>query len=661
VRKLREFFRHFQINYSITHLWRLLFFNVILSLLPFIVAAPVPVTIAFGFVASLSIIFHLLGFRLYAPITFILAIFMSISLKSVLPGGTFSGEYFSVLFSAFALLKTFNLRKYGDGVILLILTLGTNAVVLLMSQDSSTLVTVWSFAVTLFTIVNLLRLNLRDLSSVALIASIRSALVGTLYTLPLLIFLFYFFQKFSHMSLYARGDSNISGISRTLEPGRVESLTKNSAVAFRAVMNRNEFPFISLYWKGPTLSVSQGMKWTRGIEGDLESPPRMGFSVNDPCAIEQTIFLQGLDLAPYRLALDAPIPSLYSAISSNSYRTTSKICHESRLVKGDSEILKRYLEVGTEITPEVKVLAHQLAMGTKTPREFASRLYKFYRSNHFKYSLNPPAVSPFHQMDDFLFHKKVGFCEHFSASFATLARLAGYPSRIVTGFQGGKYNRFGNYWLVTYQDAHAWVELWDKNLGWVQMDPTSIVAPERIENGASEWLKQIEPWWEKIEDNGVWQAGDAFFFWLRSLFNHRDTLISLDDMTVTNTQVVALLIALVLFLVVRRTQRNYETGVREQFRKLCVLLDQRTIPRGRAEGFDHYRARLGGWMKNERALETIATRVDQIFLKMIRYRYGQERPVRADLRVFYYELRSTRISLQLKTNFFVRLFSSRAA
>jgi hypothetical protein len=644
VGKLREFFRHFQINDSIAHLWPLLFFNVILSLLPFIVAAPIPVTIAFGIVASLSIIFHLIGFRLYSPITFVLAILVSVSLKSVLPGGTFSGEFFSVLFSAFALLKTFNLRKYGDGVILLILTLGTNAVVLLMSQDSSTLVSVWSFSVTLFTIVNLLRLNLRDLSSVALIASIRSALVGTLYTLPLLIFLFYFFQKFSHMSLYARGDSNISGISRTLEPGRVESLTKNAAVAFRAVMDRNEFPFISLYWKGPTLSVSEGMKWMRGTEGDLESPPRMSFSVNDPCVVEQTVFLQGLDLAPYRLALDAPIPALYSSLSSNSYRTTSKICHESRLVKADPKILSRYLVVGTEITPEVKALA--------------PHLYKFYRSNHFKYSLNPPALSPFHQMDDFLFNKRVGFCEHFSASFATLARLAGYPSRIVTGFQGGKYNRFGNYWIVTYQDAHAWVELWDKNLGWVQMDPTSIVAPERIENGASEWLKQIQPWWEEIEDNSVWQAGDAFFFWLRGLFNHRDTLISLDDVTVSNTQIVALLIALSLFLVVRRTQRNYETGVREQFKKLCLLLDQKTIPRGRAEGFDHYRGRLMEWIKNERSLGTLASSLDQIFLKMIQYRYGLERPVRQDLRVFYYELKSVRRSLLVKTNFFMRLFRS---
>jgi hypothetical protein len=660
VGKLREFFRHFQVNDSIEHLWRLLFFNVILSLLPFIVAAPVPVTIAFGIVASLSIVFHLLGFRLYAPITFVLAILVSVSLKSVLPGGTFSGEFFSVLFSAFALLKTFNLRKYGDGVILLILTLGTNAVVLLMSPDSSTLVSVWSFAVTLFTIVNLLRLNLRDLSSVALIASIRSALLGTLYTLPLLIFLFYFFQKFSHMSLYARGDSNISGISRTLEPGRVESLTKNSAVAFRAVMDRNEFPFISLYWKGPTLSMSEGMKWTRGQEGDLESPPRMSLALNDPCVIEQTIYLQGLDLAPYRLALDAPIPALYTSLASNSYRTVSKICHESRVVRADPKILKRYLEVGTEITPEVKALARQLSIGTKTPREFASHLYKFYRSNHFKYSLNPPTLSPFHQMDDFLFNKKVGFCEHFSASFATLARLAGYPSRIVTGFQGGKYNRFGNYWIVSYQDAHAWVELWDKNLGWVQMDPTSIVAPERIENGASEWLRQIQPWWEKIEDNGVWQAGDAFFFWLRGLFNHRDTLISLDDITVSNAQIVALLIALSLFLVVRRTQRNYETGVHEQFKKLSELLDQKTIPRGRAEGFDHYRVRLRQWVRCERSLDTLASSLDQIFLKMIQYRYGLDRPAREDLRVLYYELRSTRRSLQIKTNFFIRLFGSRA-
>lgn len=66
-----------------------------------------------------------------------------------------------------------------------------------------------------------------------------------------------------------------------------------------------------------------------------------------------------------------------------------------------------------------------------------------------------------------------GHCEYFAGSLVLLARAAGFPARIVTGFRGGSWNAFGGaYLMVRNSDAHAWTEIYDGNGFWVRFDPT---------------------------------------------------------------------------------------------------------------------------------------------------------------------------------------------
>ena len=71
-------------------------------------------------------------------------------------------------------------------------------------------------------------------------------------------------------------------------------------------------------------------------------------------------------------------------------------------------------------------------------------------------------------------------------------RAAGVPARIVTGYQGGELNPNGNYLIVRQSDAHAWTEVWLENQGWVRVDPTAAVSPERIEQGISEAISETD-------------------------------------------------------------------------------------------------------------------------------------------------------------------------
>lgn len=65
-----------------------------------------------------------------------------------------------------------------------------------------------------------------------------------------------------------------------------------------------------------------------------------------------------------------------------------------------------------------------------------------------------------------------GHCELYAGAFVLAARQAGYPARLVTGFLGGDWNGFENYFMVRNRHAHAWCEIFDSSKGWLRVDPT---------------------------------------------------------------------------------------------------------------------------------------------------------------------------------------------
>ncbi len=81
-----------------------------------------------------------------------------------------------------------------------------------------------------------------------------------------------------------------------------------------------------------------------------------------------------------------------------------------------------------------------------------------------------------------------GHCELFAGSFVLLARQAGYPARLVTGFRGGAWNGFENYYMVRNADAHAWVEIFNGKDRWLRVDPTpqAGVSGQAVEAGLGE-------------------------------------------------------------------------------------------------------------------------------------------------------------------------------
>jgi hypothetical protein len=105
--------------------------------------------------------------------------------------------------------------------------------------------------------------------------------------------------------------------------------------------------------------------------------------------------------------------------------------------------------------------------------------------------MNSPSGAAKQPLDDFLFVSHRGHCEYFSSAMAIMLREIGIPSRNVTGFVGGAYNRFGKYYAVRQADAHSWVEAYVEDQAhptWLTFDPTPAAGAQPLEETTGFWV-----------------------------------------------------------------------------------------------------------------------------------------------------------------------------
>jgi hypothetical protein len=248
----------------------------------------------------------------------------------------------------------------------------------------------------------------------------------------------------------------------------------------------------------------------------------------------------------------------------------------------------------------------------------------------FRYTLAPAPLSR-NAMDDFLFHTREGFCEHYSSAFTVLMRAAGIPARVVTGYQGGYWNKLGNYLLVRNSDAHAWSEVWLAGRGWVRTDPTGAVRPERVSLGAaaaagdqldwyrSDWLQGFRNRWDVV--NRWWDQAVVGFDALRQRslltpFGIRDA----DTMTLGVLLAIGSVLFIALGLAWALLRRQPRDPLREALRELERKLGRRGIARRVGEGPQHYLSRAA------RALPAQRKELATLTRRYLDLRYAHDEP-----------------------------------
>ena len=322
-----------------------------------------------------------------------------------------------------------------------------------------------------------------------------------------------------------------SGLSDRMSPGDIAALIQSDELAFRVRFEGEAPPQNQLYWRGPVFWDFDGREWSEG-----------GPAFNAPYPVQllgqRTVY--EVTLEPHRamwlFALDSVDQSALppqSLVTVDGRLLAGKPVRERLLYHAASfldyhaqpELPERYqrmaLRLPRERNPRTAALAAQWRGQGLDDEAIVNKALALYRSQEFFYTLQPPILESRDPVDEFLFVTRRGFCEHYASSFTTLMRAAGIPARVVTGYQGGSRNRIGEYYSVRQSDAHAWSEVWLAGQGWVRIDPTAAVAPNRIEQNLQSALGANEalPFAFRRSSNQLFTQLAARWDWVNAQWN----------------------------------------------------------------------------------------------------------------------------------------------
>ncbi|MGB6451021.1 MAG: DUF3488 and transglutaminase-like domain-containing protein, partial [Steroidobacteraceae bacterium] len=329
-------------------------------------------------------------------------------------------------------------------------------------------------------------------------AAARLAARSLLIALPLAVLAFLFFPRLSG-SLWALPDRGaaVTGLGDTLAPGSISALSESSDPAFRVWFDGPPPPPAERYWRGTVLHDFDGHTWSR--------PPPWWFGATTASVPASRLYRYRITLEPtpghWWLALDTVLAQPAGAVHLTSDRVlvgeqpvtepiTYTAVSDTRARDPDAptaRVRMRDLRLAADRNPRSLALGRRLRLEAGSDAAFVRSALELFRTGGFRYTLTPPPLGA-DSVDDFLFGARRGFCGHFASAFVTLMRAGGVPARVVTGYLGGEWNPIGGYLLVRESDAHAWAEVWLQGRGWTRIDPTAVVAPERLTRGIDEFL-----------------------------------------------------------------------------------------------------------------------------------------------------------------------------
>ncbi len=338
----------------------------------------------------------------------------------------------------------------------------------------------------------------------------RSFLVFTcLLSVPIFLFTVGLFVAFPRVGLSLLLLSHpkterMVGFTEHVDLGGVGRLRSDPTIVMRVEvpnLPKEPPPRVALYLRGAAFDTYRGKSWSRNFGGTLRAEQR-GRSVQVlrfPDALhDRTMHIDLEPIEPAVVFLPPEAVALTVAVQGNAilnnvpqvtggpegsltYKTQDErgLRYDVSLASPDEPTSvslaaserPRYLTLPADLPPRVADLAHTWVGGV-TDARLEARLIEARLRKDYRYDVDSPSGSAKNPLYDFLFVSKRGHCEFYSTAMAVMLRTLGVPTRNVTGFIGGTYNRFARSYAVRQGDAHSWVEVYLDDTGWTRFDPT---------------------------------------------------------------------------------------------------------------------------------------------------------------------------------------------
>lgn len=360
-------------------------------------------------------------------------------------------------------------------------------------------------------------------------AALKKSAIIIAQALPIAAVLFVLFPRVEapRWMLFKNETQKKLGLSDTMEPGSISDLGLSPELVFRVKFKGEIPPQQLLYWRGPAFSHTDGKRWSHtgdfSMNSYLDTPHFSGKSYEYTLLMEpqNQNWVYALEM-PVKFSANIQQNATYQLISMEPPNTRAEYhltsypeYNTGRITQIESD---ENLQLPSPPSTEINALVTKLHGFDRPPEVFIQALLQHFKTEKFYYTLKPPLMEE-NPIETFLFKTRYGFCSHYATAFVYLMRVAHIPARVIGGYQGGEINKVGNFLEVRQADAHAWAEVWLENKGWVRVDPTAAVAPERVEQGVNverqlenqevdfspinssnaSWLKQARQMWQTVD------------------------------------------------------------------------------------------------------------------------------------------------------------------
>jgi len=413
-------------------------------------------------------------------------------------------------------LKAFELKARSDFYQLLLLGLFILASSLIFRQDLA-----FSMITVALLVINLALLLQFFSSHNTFTTNIKVIAILLAQSTILAIVLFLVFPRLSPFWQVPLAKSAETGLSDTVKPGDIANLTRSTKLAFRADFGEQKVPdYSQLYWRAMVLEDYDGRQWSR----QKTAHKRQFKTVHSN---EKSIFVDaskaGVLPLNYQVTVEPSFQKyLFSLAPAVAYGESKGIVaqadytftNEKIITQAKSYQLSSYLTVPLAINlslnskqinlnypagsnPRLEKLALELQNNYLDVQARAQAILTLINKGKYAYTLQPPLLEN-NSLDQFFFDTQSGFCVHYASAFTFLMRASGVPARMVTGYLGGEFNgvvdaqksKTTGHLSIYQYDAHAWSEIWVADKGWLRIDPTSAVDPQRVNSGWSSELLQ---------------------------------------------------------------------------------------------------------------------------------------------------------------------------
>lgn len=321
---------------------------------------------------------------------------------------------------------------------------------------------------------------------------VRVTLILVVFGAPFMAAMFFLFPRFAPLwSLQEQKTVSVTGLTSEMRVGDMGEISRDNKIILRLQMDAPpNLDSKDIYLRSYVLPRFDGRTWKSYRQGNPE-------------VAKQKAFLDAPEFAGrgYTVMLEDGKP-FHTSISTDS--------------RNDPESKSRtYLQAAAALplgsnprtSQWIQGLAQDAPFKNFDTTDWSNYLLGVLKSGGYRYTLEPGTYG-LHVVDELLFDRKLGFCEHYATAYVVAMRSLGIPARVVTGYQGAETNPIDGLQVVRNSNAHAWAEYWGQlpaspEWTWRRVDPTAVIAPARIQNAES--FNQA-PQQLVAQGRGVWSS-----------------------------------------------------------------------------------------------------------------------------------------------------------